>query len=333
MAKVSILITVYNEADYLRECLDSLKNQTFADFEAICVNDASTDNSLEILNEYARRDERFIVKSNPKNMGLTKSRSIAIKFARGEYISILDADDFFSVNAISEAIGAIEKTGADMALWNLQMYYANDNVQPYTNEKFSDVIEGGQAFRLCIEGRLHSVCMARRCMYEAFPFDDSCRLYSDDNTARMHLLLSRKICFCEGIYYYRRHNESETHKIGFHRFDYLIANQRLACELKKRNVGIENLRIFEIHRWKNIVSHYYLFINNRMLFGKTETKKILSVLKNCMKSMDFSLLPMGMKFRMPYWPTHNLNVFKAYQSIYCFLRSLKKTIWQAAKVE
>ena len=68
MAKVSILITVYNEADYLRECLDSLKNQTFADFEAICVNDASTDKSLEILNEYARRDERFIVKSNPKNL-------------------------------------------------------------------------------------------------------------------------------------------------------------------------------------------------------------------------------------------------------------------------
>ena len=61
MPKISVIVPVYNVKDYLRKCLDSLKNQTFKDFEAILVNDGSTDGSLDILNEYANLDSRFIV--------------------------------------------------------------------------------------------------------------------------------------------------------------------------------------------------------------------------------------------------------------------------------
>ena len=84
MAKVSVIITVYNESMYLNDCLDSLKKQSLKDFEAICVNDASTDNSLEILEKYAHNDKRFVIINNDVNVGLTKSRRRAIENAGGE---------------------------------------------------------------------------------------------------------------------------------------------------------------------------------------------------------------------------------------------------------
>lgn len=85
MPKISIAIPIYNVEKYLRECLDSIINQTFGDFEVICVNDGSTDGSLNILNEYAQKDERFIIISQ-NNQGQGVARNKAIEVAGGEYI-------------------------------------------------------------------------------------------------------------------------------------------------------------------------------------------------------------------------------------------------------
>lgn len=93
MPAISVIIPVYNVEKYLRRCLDSVLNQTFQDWEAICVNDGSPDNSAEILDEYAARDSRFKV-INKKNGGLSDARNVGMTHARGEYILYLDSDDF-----------------------------------------------------------------------------------------------------------------------------------------------------------------------------------------------------------------------------------------------
>jgi glycosyltransferase involved in cell wall biosynthesis len=94
LPKVSIVIPVYNVENYLKECLNSLINQTFKDIEIICVNDGSTDNSLNILNEYSQNDNRIKV-FNQSNSGAAISRNNGIKEANGEYLAILDADDIY----------------------------------------------------------------------------------------------------------------------------------------------------------------------------------------------------------------------------------------------
>lgn len=94
MPKVSVIIPVYNVEKYLRECLDSVVNQTLKDIEIICINDGSTDGSLKILEEYAKRDERIIV-INQQNQGVAKARNIGLEKAKGQYLSILDSDDYF----------------------------------------------------------------------------------------------------------------------------------------------------------------------------------------------------------------------------------------------
>ncbi len=89
---ISVIIPVYNVENYLRQCLDSILNQTYTDFEVICVNDGSTDNSLNILNEYAKKDSRIKVISQ-KNKGPSKARNVGLKHANSEYICFIDSDD------------------------------------------------------------------------------------------------------------------------------------------------------------------------------------------------------------------------------------------------
>ena len=92
MPKLSVIIPIYNVAPYLNECIDSLLSQTFADFEALIVNDGSTDGSLKIIENYATKDSRIRIFSQ-SNKGVSAARNLALDNARGEWIAFLDGDD------------------------------------------------------------------------------------------------------------------------------------------------------------------------------------------------------------------------------------------------
>ena len=100
MAQISILIPVYNVRNYLSECLDSVISQDFQDWEAICVNDGSTDDSLDILKQYEKKDARFKIISQ-RNQGLSSARNTALAEATGNWILFLDSDDMLVNNALS----------------------------------------------------------------------------------------------------------------------------------------------------------------------------------------------------------------------------------------
>ena len=96
---LSIIIPVYNVEQFIEECLDSVCTQSFADWEAICVNDGSTDCSLTLLQEFASRDSRIHVISQ-SNAGLSAARNTGLRAASGEYVLFLDSDDWLTSNAI-----------------------------------------------------------------------------------------------------------------------------------------------------------------------------------------------------------------------------------------
>ncbi len=101
--KVSVIIPVYNTEKYLRECLDSVLNQTLKEIEVICIDDGSTDNSLEILNKYAQKDSRVIVLTQ-KNIGVGKTRNKGIQISKGEFVIFIDPDDFYPDMDIVETL-------------------------------------------------------------------------------------------------------------------------------------------------------------------------------------------------------------------------------------
>lgn len=92
--KISIIIPVYNSSSYLERCLQSVADQDLKEIEILVIDDASTDNSLEILKDFVKRDERIILETFERNQGQATARNWGIKQARGEYILFVDSDDF-----------------------------------------------------------------------------------------------------------------------------------------------------------------------------------------------------------------------------------------------
>ncbi|MBR4981582.1 MAG: glycosyltransferase [Lachnospiraceae bacterium] len=107
--KVSIIVPVYNVEVYLKECLESILIQSYDNYEIICVNDASTDNSSLILEQYVEKDERIRVLNNQINRGLSYSRNRGISEAKGEYIMFVDSDDMIKENAVESLIDILKE--------------------------------------------------------------------------------------------------------------------------------------------------------------------------------------------------------------------------------
>lgn len=113
MCRLSVVIPVYNVEGYIDRCLASLEGQTMGDFEAICINDGSTDGSLAKLEEWAARDPRIRVISQ-ENAGPSVARNRGIREARGTYLAFLDSDDRLYRDACTEIVGMLESSGADV---------------------------------------------------------------------------------------------------------------------------------------------------------------------------------------------------------------------------
>lgn len=113
---VSVVMPVYNTSKYLRQTLGSLINQTLSDIEIICVNDGSTDRSLEILREYEKSDPRVVV-LDKMNQGAAAARNAGLEMARGRYLSILDSDDFFEPDMLEKSYFAAINQRADIVVF------------------------------------------------------------------------------------------------------------------------------------------------------------------------------------------------------------------------
>ena len=113
--KISIIVPVYNVEKYLERCLDSLINQTLKDIEIICINDGSTDNSSEILKEYAKKDSRIII-INQNNQGISVARNNGMNKAKGKYIGFVDSDDWVDLDFFEKLYKAAEKHNAQIAV-------------------------------------------------------------------------------------------------------------------------------------------------------------------------------------------------------------------------
>ena len=115
MPKISVIIPIYNAEPWLAGCLDSVLAQSDQDFEIICVNDGSTDNSASLLTEYAERDKRIRVRTQ-KNQGQSVARNVGLDMAQGDYIFFLDADDTLPRHALAVLLKMVEKTQAPIAV-------------------------------------------------------------------------------------------------------------------------------------------------------------------------------------------------------------------------
>ncbi len=118
MAKVSIIIPVYNVEQYLKRCIDSVVNQTLKDIEIVLVNDGSTDGSLDICEQYAKNDSRIKIITR-KNGGLSAARNTGLDNATSEYIGFIDSDDWVDTNYFEKLYNAAIENDCDIAFGDI----------------------------------------------------------------------------------------------------------------------------------------------------------------------------------------------------------------------
>ena len=134
--KISVIIPVYNTAPYLRQCLDSVVNQSLNDIEIICVDDGSTDNSLSILKEYAQKDNRFTIIAQ-KNLYAGVARNAGLSVAKGEYIHFLDSDDWIDRDTYSKLYSLIKERNVEVL--KFRSYTYDDENSTIVNSPYTDI--------------------------------------------------------------------------------------------------------------------------------------------------------------------------------------------------
>ena len=116
---ISIVVPIYNSEKWLEKCVKSLINQTYQDIEILLINDGSKDRSLEICNEYAKKDNRIVV-IDKENEGVSATRNLGIKKAQGEFIQFVDSDDYADVQMCEKLLNAIENV--DLVVCGLKVW-------------------------------------------------------------------------------------------------------------------------------------------------------------------------------------------------------------------
>lgn len=123
MAEFSIIIPVYNVEKEIKKCLDSIKNQTYGDFEVLCVDDCGKDSSMDIVREYAQNDNRFKILTHEHNRGVSAARNTGLDNASGEYTMFVDSDDWLETNALEIIKNNFDKSKSEVIVFNIYNCY------------------------------------------------------------------------------------------------------------------------------------------------------------------------------------------------------------------
>lgn len=317
---ITLLIAVYNTEDYLHRCLDSLLVQTYTDWQAICIDDCSTDASLTILKEYEHIDDRITVMHLNENQGQAYARNQGLLHAKGEYITFLDSDDWLAPDALEQiALTFQNHPQTDSVLFDVIYVYPNGQTHGYPTVQF-DVMSGFQAFKASLSWQIHGVYAARSNLYQQCPYDESCKSYSDDNTTRLHYFLSREVRWCHGIYYYWQSNNSSTHVKDTSRLNYLCATASMRTQLEKLDLGSyhdEIMQIHESHAWAILIDTYYFYVRNRNHFNCEQRRECISELKKHWNIIKATESKFGYRHCTCWWQ------FRLQEEMYFLLRMLK----------
>lgn len=214
--KLSIIVPVYNVEEYLYECIDSILNQTFRNFELILVDDGSVDSCPQICDEYAKKDSRIKV-IHKKNGGLSSARNAGLKVATGEFVTFVDSDDYLSNKTYENAFLMIKENNADIAIFGRYYVYSDNKKIIKEKQHINLVMDSAQAtalMNISLLGYYDTAAWDK--VYRRSLFSDI--LYpknriSEDWFTTYKVFAKAKVIVYDStpLYYYRQRNGSITH--------------------------------------------------------------------------------------------------------------------------
>lgn len=217
MAKISIIIPAYNVEKHIRKTISSVINQDFKDIEVIVINDGSTDNTQNVIEDLLLVDKRIKL-INTSNNGVSNARNVGLDNSNGKYVMFVDGDDWIKENALANLWEFTEKNNLDIVTFNYYKAYKDKNSLCKFNTS-DEIISGNEALKEVLINKMSpSVCnkmIKRKLFSEKLRFEKSVKVGED-------LLMSVKLCasvdkvgkLSEGYYYYYMRSDSVTHKVN-----------------------------------------------------------------------------------------------------------------------
>lgn len=219
--KVSVIIPIYNVDRYLNNCLDSVVSQTLKEIEIICVDDASTDNGLAIIKEYALKDKRIKIIKNSFNQGLSVTRNVGVNASNGEYIYFLDSDDLITVNALEILYKKCKVDSLDILMFDAEVFWDNESIKEAVNWSvnrykrkytYNDVLSGKEYFVLLHRNQDYKVNVQLLFINKQFYFKNNLRfkegiLHEDNLFTFTSLLKANRVAHISEVFCKRRVRE------------------------------------------------------------------------------------------------------------------------------
>ncbi len=290
---ISVIIPMYNAAACIGKCLDSLQKQTYNNLEIILINNASTDNTLNIVNQAAKKDSRIKVYHIDKK-GVSLARNLGLEKASGRYIGFMDADDFIKPDMYEYLFKLMQAAGADISACNI-FYMNKKNSKIYNNKAKNKLLSGFEALKECLENQAVFVSVWNK-LYKSevvknitFPLlsmsEDFQFLYD------VFKKDSRMICGFEPKYYYDKtfgvqdFNQRDLDSLKV--FDYILKSETAGA--KK-----ERLKFFKNQYLKHL---YALFIKACLYPVRVSPAPVISAAKKEYANLIFAK-GISLKFKL-----------------------------------
>lgn len=310
--KVSIVIPLYNSEKFIKDCIDSILNQTYKNFELIVVNDGSTDGSLEICKKV--KDDRIIL-INQNNFGAPAARNNGLKKSTGEYIMFLDSDDILEKNAIEKLYNKIEKDNSDLVYGKTIQIDENNNLcnekvltpkvdlqNPKKSHYAIDPYPGNKLYRMGIIKK-HNITFGNT------------RIGQDLNFYLKYMPFCKKISFCnEVVSYYRLVKNSISKTMNFNIFDIVNSFKDVEKFYKVNLIDKEDYNTIESIK----IYHYINQMKKLRNFSKISDRRIIYLYFNRYLQEPFKKGKITEKNKITF------KIKKLYLHIACYIPFIKK---------
>ena len=263
---ISVIIPVFNTEKYISNCIKSIIGQTLKDIEIICVNDCSTDNSLAILQKFAKKDNRIKIIDLKENKGVSNARNIGIDIARGEYIYFIDSDDWIDENYLEQMLKKINEINSNIII-NASFVSEYDETKKTYNKfdflkKNIEILNSKTVqkfFPPVIWTRLYKREYINKYNFR-FPIV-KCGGEDIYFTCVCDLMQEKSYIFKGPYHHYRQHKTSTIHlkERGFH----YIENFKLLYNfLKSHNINLNDIKLFFVESLIIDNEHKFNFVKN-----------------------------------------------------------------------
>ena len=325
---ISVLVPVYNVEDYLRRCLDSILSQTFTNFEAVLVDDGSTDNSGVICDEYAAKHPNIVV-IHKNNEGVAKARITAFEHSKGQLITFVDSDDYIAYNYLERLSKPIFDEDADIVSCDffkienkktkehrsmLSGTWGQNQIDDFiANHFFYDKYTKGYGMSIFLWTK-----MVKRHLVMDGLIQGKGMWYAEDQIAVFHMIKQSKkiVLISDRLYYYVQHEGQTMTKYNYSLWDNLLILMERYKHLDINNVSEEGRRK---RTWLHIHLTIFMKMAKADLPRKTFVEHV-SKMRSQPYMMDF-FRPMSIDFDFEENFVYLLLKFKQFSIVYYIMRA------------